>query len=399
MLLIVAFALLAPVPARPLVRLVAWPAARLPGATGVLVRENAAAGVRRTAALAAPVLITVALGGSLPGATATIDAARAVELRERTSADLVVLAGGAGLDRDAVGRLRTLPGAVVSPTAASAVHVLKEGTALIRSDARVVEPDAFAATVRPPLAAGRLADLDDDAIVVNEEWEEHAVGRTVDVWLGDGTRRSLRIAAVLRTGTGDDGVLVTPRNAPGARVDRVDVAVEGGADRAAVAGGLRDTLAGTGAEVLTREAWLRAESPRPDGTTRLGFALVLGIALVYTGIALANVLVTAASDRVRDPAVLRLTGATGPQVLWWAAAEALTVVAVGAVLGALVAGLNLLGLWAAPGLSGVWAPVVVPWDVLGVSVGACAVLAVLAATVPAALALRRRPVESAGLRE
>ncbi|MEU3248323.1 ABC transporter permease, partial [Streptomyces sp. NPDC006875] len=56
MLLITAVALLAPVVVRPLVRLVAWLPARLPGAVGMLMRENAAAGVRRTAAVAAPVL-------------------------------------------------------------------------------------------------------------------------------------------------------------------------------------------------------------------------------------------------------------------------------------------------------------------------------------------------------
>ncbi|NED82016.1 ABC transporter permease, partial [Streptomyces sp. SID11233] len=55
MLLITAVALLAPVLVRPLTRLIAWLPAQLPGATGMLVRENAAAGVRRTAAIAAPV--------------------------------------------------------------------------------------------------------------------------------------------------------------------------------------------------------------------------------------------------------------------------------------------------------------------------------------------------------
>lgn len=64
MLLIVGFALYAPVLVPPLVRLVTWLPARLPGATGLLARANAATGVRRTAAVAAPVLITVALAAS-----------------------------------------------------------------------------------------------------------------------------------------------------------------------------------------------------------------------------------------------------------------------------------------------------------------------------------------------
>lgn len=93
MLLITAVALLAPVLVRPLARLIAWLPARLPGACGMLVRENAAAGVRRTAAVAAPVLVTAALAGSLLGATATLDEARATEVREQTVASCPVSAG------------------------------------------------------------------------------------------------------------------------------------------------------------------------------------------------------------------------------------------------------------------------------------------------------------------
>ncbi|MCZ9342174.1 ABC transporter permease, partial [Streptomyces sp. TRM76130] len=92
MLLTTAVALLSPMLVRPLVRLVAWLPSRLPGAGGLLVRENAAAGVRRAASVAAPVLLTVALTGSLLGATATLDAAEAAEARARTAADLVVTA-------------------------------------------------------------------------------------------------------------------------------------------------------------------------------------------------------------------------------------------------------------------------------------------------------------------
>ncbi|GAA2944782.1 hypothetical protein GCM10011428_74600 [Streptomyces violaceus] len=89
MLLIVAMALLAPLLVRPLTRLLTWLPARLPGAVGMLARENAAAGVRRTAAVAAPVIITVALACSLMGTTATINEAKAAEARTQMRADYV----------------------------------------------------------------------------------------------------------------------------------------------------------------------------------------------------------------------------------------------------------------------------------------------------------------------
>ncbi|MEV0175738.1 FtsX-like permease family protein [Streptomyces sp. NPDC050803] len=399
MLLITAIALLSPVLVRPLTRLIAWLPARLPGAGGMLVRENAAAGVRRTAAVAAPVLVTVALAGSLLGATATLNEARAAETREQTAADFVVSPAGDAFGAATVERLRKVPGAQVSATSSSAVYVLEEGVALIRSDARAADAKALADTVRLPVTAGRVTDLDDDSIIVNEEWEQHTVGEKVSVWLGDGTRRSLRIAAVMSVGTGDNGVYVTPANAPRAPVDRVDVRVADGADASAVAAALRTAVTADGGQVHTKDEWVQASYPATDGTTRLGFLLVLGIALLYTGISLANTLVMATSDRVRDLAVLRLAGATTWQVLRLVAAEALVVVVVGGVLGLLVAALNLFGMWSALGLLSVWTPIAIPWTAIGSTVGACAVLAVISAVAPAGLLLRRRGVAVAVVRE
>ncbi|MET9084032.1 ABC transporter permease [Streptomyces sp. NPDC004237] len=393
MLLITGVALLAPVVVRPLTRLLTWAPARLPGAGGLLVREHAAAAVRHTAAAAAPVLVTVALTGSLLGTTATLNAARAAEVRDRTAADFVVTPpGGDGFDAETVRALRAVPGAEVSASAGSAVYVLEDGVALIRSGARAADPAALAATARLPLAAGRTADLDDGSIIVNEEWARHTVGERVRVWLGDGTERTLRIAAVLRTGTGDNGVYVTPANAAGAAgaaVDRVDVALRDGADPAAVAAGLRAALGERGGRVRTADRWIAAVSPGTDRTTRLGFLLVLGIALLYTGISLVNTVVMATADRTRELALLRLAGATRGQALRLVGAEALTVVAVGALLGLLVAGLDLAGIAAALRLQSAPAPVRLPWPALGAAVTACALLAVTAAVVPAARTLRR----------
>ncbi|MFD7536888.1 FtsX-like permease family protein [Streptomyces sp. NPDC059819] len=397
MLLITAVALLAPVLVRPLTRLIAWLPAQLPGAEGMLVRENAATGVRRTAAVAAPVLVTVALAGSLLGATATLNEAKATEARDQTAADFVVTpAGNAGFDEATLQRLRAVSGAEVSASSSSAVYVLEDGLALIRSDARAVEPEPLGATARLPLTAGKVGDLDDDSIIVNEEWEKHTVGERVDVWLGDGTRKSLKIAAVMTIGTGNNGVYVTPRNAPSAFVDRVDVRVADGADAGTVAAGLRQAVRASGGEVLTRDAWVRATYPETNRTTRMGFLMLLGIALLYTGISLANTMIMATSDRVRELAVLRLVGATRWQVLRLVCAEALMVVVVGGLLGALVAGLNLVGMWSALGLLSVWTSIEIPWATLAAALGACAVLAMISAAAPACLSLRRRAAELAG---
>ncbi|MFF8015682.1 FtsX-like permease family protein [Streptomyces sp. NPDC007929] len=396
MLLITAAALLAPLVLRPLTRLLSC----FPSAVGMLVRANTTTGVRRTAALAAPVLVTVALAGSLLGATATLNHAATSETSERTTAALVVTpAAGTTFDTATLHRLAAVPGTRISPTSSTAVHVLEDGVALIRSDARAATPAGLAATTRLPLTAGKLSDLDDDSIVVNEEWQRHRVGDRVKVWLGDGTPRTLRVAAVMRTGTGGNGVYVTPRNAPGAGTDRVDVALTAGTDPGPAATDLRAALGTTGGQVLTREEWIRATHPETSRTTRLGLLLVLGIALLYTGISVANTTVMAAADRVRDLAVLRLTGAGRWQVLRLTAAEALTAVTAGALLGLLVTVVNLAGMWGALTLLSVRPTLTLPWQALGTTTLACALLALTCATIPAARTLRRRPADLAGIRE
>ncbi|WP_043198451.1 FtsX-like permease family protein, partial [Streptomyces sp. NRRL WC-3725] len=110
---------------------------------------------------------------------------------------------------------------------------------------------------------------------------------------------------------------------------------------------------GTGIRVLTGAEWAAAAAPGTSDSTRAGLWLILSMALLCTGIALANTLVTATTDRVRDLAVLRLTGASVPQVLRLVTAEAVAVVTVGAVIGAGVAAVNLAGVWGALALLGV----------------------------------------------
>jgi len=360
MVLITAVAALAPVLVRPVVRLV-----RLPGATGLLIRENAAASVRRTAAVAAPVLVTVALAGSLLGSAGTVSAAKAAEVRERTAAQSIVT--GEEL------RPVRVPGATVSGTGATAVFVREEGSALIRVDARAVtEVRSFAAVTRLPVVAGDIRDLDDGSIVVNEEWEQHEVGARVRVWLGDGRPVSLRIAAVLAEGTGDNGAYVTAANAGGAAVDRLEVRFAKDTDRAAAVRALH----ATGGTVRPAAEWLADTSPRTKSQTRLGFLVVLGIALVYAAIALAGTLAMATAARRTELRSLRLTGATRAQTTRALAGEALLAVAVGALLGLAVTAVNLAG--TATALGRLAAPVVVdmPWTVLGICVGGCAAVAV-----------------------
>ncbi|MFD6415875.1 FtsX-like permease family protein [Streptomyces sp. NPDC060194] len=359
MLLITGAALLTPLLVRPLTRLL-----RLPGAVGTLVRENTAAAVRRTSAVAAPVLVTVALAGSMLGTADSVADAKAAEARQQLAPSHLVVTGDDLRPVD-------VPGAVLSPSASTVVLTREEGTALVRTEARAVtSPAALAATRALPVVAGDVRDLDDSSIVVNEEWQRHTVGDHVDVWLGDGRPVRLRIAAVLALGTGDNGAYVTRANVPTAAVDRIDVRVgDASSTRAAAA------LAATGGKVRTVPDLLADTRPASAPHTRLGFWLVLGIALLYTVISLANTLVMAESVRGPELRALRLAGATRSQIRRVLAGEALLSVTLGATLGLAVTAANLGTL--ALALRAITAPAVVgvPWGAVAVAAGVCGVVA------------------------
>ncbi|MFI0895044.1 FtsX-like permease family protein [Streptomyces sp. NPDC020983] len=373
MLLVAAAAALSPALVRPLLRLL--------GAHGRLVRAQAAAAAQRTAAVAAPVVAMVALAGALPGAVATVNAAKSAEIARATTADLVLTAPG-GLDPAELARVRTASGVrTASAETPAPVTTLEDGVALVRAQGWAVDPATLPETVRLPVVAGSLAGLDDGSIVVNTEWQRHTVGATVTVWRADGSPRRLRIAAVLAEGTGDNGVYVTPRNAPpGAAPTVVRIRLAPGASPATVTAALRH--AAPGADVRTGPAWARATAPHATAATRLGLALTLGIALLYAVLALATAQAVSTAARAHELTLLRRSGATRLQLLRLTAAESLLPVAVGATLGVLTAALHLAVLHAALARLSAPGPLAVPWPELALATGTCAAAAAAAAVIP-----------------
>ncbi|MFI5906052.1 FtsX-like permease family protein [Dactylosporangium sp. NPDC051541] len=161
MLLVAAAGLLAPA----LVRL--FSAVRLPGTAGLLASTSAAASTRRTAAIAAPVLVIVGLAASLLTASALTDTAKA---------------------------------ALNQPQGPkTTVYTLEGDTALIR---------------RP---AAAVTWVPDDAIMVTPDLGL-PVGSTAHVWLADGSPAALRVIGELPLGSPSD-VLVGAGNAFSASAD------------------------------------------------------------------------------------------------------------------------------------------------------------------------------------
>ncbi|MFI7704172.1 FtsX-like permease family protein [Nonomuraea sp. NPDC049480] len=383
MLLIAAVGLLAPIFVRPVTNLLATPLGRLRGAGGLVVPAGAVASARRTAATAAPVLVTVALAATLLGAAAMTDATKAAMRTTPVRADYLVLPSGtAGLDRQLVERLRAVPGADVTPVISTSLYTLEGGgTQLIKRPAEAVHPATLTAALSVPVTAGTLTELRDDTIAVASTWEL-SLGQRVKLWRADGSQATFEVVALLGADSAADSY-VTQAHAFSALPSAAYVKLRPGASATEVQKALEQAAKGHNARAVTRAAWVASATERPASASRLGLLAVLGIMLSYTVIALVNTLLMAASDRAPERGALRLLGATKPQILRYVMAEALLVVAVGVVLAAVATALGLLGLYAA--LAQLAGPVDMdlPWQpVIGV-IGLCFVLAVVAAVLPA----------------
>lgn len=284
--------------------------------------------------------------------------------------------------------MRQIPGVRTLVTYPTSVYDVEKGEALIKRGAHALAGDGAPELLALPVLDGSLDGLRDDTIVVDQEWGRR-VGESVRIWLADGTSVSLRVAAVIRDGAGGNGAYLTGRYAGAALADRVQVRLSPGADRATAEAALRRATTGLGATLTTPGQWSTAAAARRSHASTVGLRVVLGITLLYAGLAIAGTMLMAARDRVHELALLRLAGATVGQILRIVAAEATLVVALGVALAVGATGLVLGGLWLALLRLVGPAAVVLPWQLVTAVTAACVLVALLTSVLPAVLALRR----------
>jgi putative ABC transport system permease protein len=399
MFLIIALAMFAPLLIPPLVSLLTAPFARVVGPVGLLAGHGARTAVRRTAATAAPILVTVGIAGSTLAGFAILASATDSAARARILAEAAVVPGAApGVADATVQALRAVPGVTAAvPVADTPVWVRDDDEPEDWHGRYVPGPD-LAAVLRVPVVAGDLADLTgtDTVAVPAGRW---VLGETAELWLGDSTPVRLRVVAVLDEQIDLAETVLLPWALRDGHAQPLASAVFLRFDPAMPTADLA-AAATTGGGTLVRTGdFLSAAATDRDRTNRFGAIAVLGMALLYTGIAIANTLVMATRDRARELATLRLSGTTPGQVLRMVAVEAVLVTGVGALLAAIVTGITVVATYrgladAAPAVD-----LAVPWRQLGAIVACCLVTAVVSSVVPAALLVRRRAVDLAGVRE
>ncbi|MFD1934868.1 ABC transporter permease [Nonomuraea mangrovi] len=373
--LIVALALLSPLTIRPLTRVL------VPG--GLLVRANTLASVRRAAAVTAPVLLTVGLMSSLWGTAEAANAAgsRAARHEYGSATSVVLPAGTPGLNREVTDKLAGLDALTVASTT---IYAVPEAGILYGPSPEPIPFDARAVNradlLDLPVLSGRPADLDDSSIVVDETLGRD-VGDKVRVLLADGRPVTLRVVAVTELGVAGGGALVTTRHA-GSSLPTA----------AYVRGNLpADLLHDLPVTVLPLSQWSAASDAYRAGQVRLALLVVGGVAVLYTGVAVANMLVMSTRRRSRELALLRAAGATPGQVLRMVAAEAALVVTVGALLAGIVTLVTSGGLWMALNRVAEGTPWSFPVAPFLAATAACLLVALLSAVLPAAAGARSLP--------
>ncbi|MEU7867619.1 ABC transporter permease [Dactylosporangium sp. NPDC049140] len=343
----------------------AWLAGRLlPGVTAALARDGARTAVRRTASTVAPILVTAGIAATTLSATATIWQAQADAGAARLTATGVL-----------VNPVRVPDGGV--PVARSVVYINQDDYAE-PFDALFAGP-GLARVMRVSAEPADGTVVVGHALAASMRWR---AGDTADFWLDDSTPVHLRVAGVLDPSVDlDDAVLLPWSLGPGH------------ADAVYLSGPSADPGRLTPAQYFTG---LETEQRRMND---LALLTVLGMALLYTTIAIANTLVMATADRSRDLAVLRLAGTTPRQILGMVGVEALLATAAGLALAWALAGGVLLAMVPHLSAGGAKVALVVPWTpVLGVA-AVCGVVAVIAAVAPAAVALRTPAARMAAVRE
>ncbi|MCL2091872.1 MAG: ABC transporter permease [Micrococcales bacterium] len=399
--LVTGFAMLSPVLVGPVVRVLTVPLDRLPGATALLARASTLAAVRRTASTAAPILLAVGLvGGILAGFQTFTRTAQTAAASRVTASTVVVPDGTAGIADVTVAELAQVPGVRAAvPVAGTTVYVKTEASSAADWNGRYVVGPAAATVLDLPVVDGDVADLvGTDTVAVSRGNGE--VGQTVSLWLADSALVDLRVVAVLDDQIDTIDTVLLPWDLRGGHTaaplaDEVYLDLAPDADRGRVAA----VAAAGGGQVVTTDDHLSFQSAAENRWGILIVVAMLGMALLYTVIALANTLIMATGNRAGELATMRLSGATSRQVVGVVGLEALLVAGVGIGLGGGVTVMTLAGLLPALAASAPQVTVVVPWPYLGGTVVVCLVVAVLSSVVPAALLARRRPVDLAGVRE
>jgi putative ABC transport system permease protein len=386
-------AMVAPSIARPLVRALGWPAARLGSAAGTLARSNAARNPARTASTAAALMIGLALVTAVAVLGQGLKQSTVGAVRDEFRGDYVLTAQNA-----------------FSPTSiAPAAALRRAGVATVVADERSDQGRAFGRTIRvagldPGLSRlfrlkwkdgtdASMATLGGRGAIVDSGFARtHHLGVGSPISLQTPAGRIIRLmvdavyeppeagnplGTVSISSRAFDSLYQNPQNIFSL------IAARGGVTPGNTAALNRVLAAFPDAKLQTERQFIDSQEATIDNELNLVYVL-LALSIVISLFGIVNTLVLTVFERTRELGMLRAVGLTRRQTRRMIRQEAVITALLGATLG-IVVGIGLAALFdrALHDL-----PFAVPWGTIVVFALAAVLVGVLAAIFPARRASR-----------
>ncbi|MCE0536480.1 FtsX-like permease family protein [Kineosporia rhizophila] len=326
-----------------------------------LARDHVRTAVRTPVAIAAPILAISAVAGSLIVTLSfTADWTTALDGEQLNTPYVVENAAG----EDISARLDGLP--LVDPRV---TVVLPVGLEREPEPIDVIDPETTAAARSLPVLKGSLKRVD-KAVVVTDGWSADA-----GIGLGDRLLGG-RVVAVVQEAPGLYSDVMIGKDLVPPRQRDVEPTVwfvdPGDHDLSA-------ELSGTGARVLTSDAYLAELDAEVRANNNLALWVLLGPAGLYAAIAIVNSVLMGASQRRAQTRLAGLLGATRAQlrrmVIWEAGLIGSAALLAGATI-TVVVGWTIRSATAADVAQ---QPFTVPWVALSAVLATCAGLTLVAA--------------------
>ncbi|WP_433294871.1 FtsX-like permease family protein [Actinoplanes sp. CA-030573] len=399
---------------------------------GVLARANLWDARRRSASVAAPLIVLVALVVGTAGAGATFTASGVDELRRQTHADFVVTSPGPFVSPGAASPGAASPGAAspgaASPGAASVgaggspgagvagaiasipgvASVSTESSVPVTftighgedaetdtGSALVVSPDAYAAVHS---AGSSLAALRGRAVAAGPGGDVPRHG-TIRLAVPEADLGPVPVVASVPPAMSGGADLLLPAGLVPASVlaaapTHSFVTLDRGADPASV----RAALSRVGA-VSAVDEWLRSDAADRQSTSDKIMLVIMGLGGLYALIGVVNSVVIGAAARRREFAEARITGLTRGQVIRSALVESTAVTVAALLLGALAAAGSLVAAMAATSAITGHGTVVMPWPLIGAVCAVALTVTAVTSLITSWSATRPAPIALLAARE
>ncbi|MDY7086626.1 MAG: FtsX-like permease family protein [Actinomycetota bacterium] len=400
-LLAIGFALLAPVLTKVTTFAVQWPVRALGGVTGQLAVLNARGRRGRLAAAMGPVILLTAVSTGMLYLQATNDEADRRSFADNLIADAVVTTQDR-FDAGLLERISDLPsvagaseyidsvGFIESPKDRSPAN---EGWTL-----QGVTAAGAAATTPVKVIAGRISDLHDETIAIEDQHANKLgvdIGDTIKLRMGDNTPLDLRVAALF-SAPDDYNTLLLPADTLAAHTTeghttRILVTSDGNTPEQLVAELTEVTSAEAGLAVTSRDA-LFTEFDEQKKTASFAIYIMVLMIAGYAAITVINTLVSSTAARRREFGLQRLAGSTRGQVMRMVGLEG-AILAVGGIALGTAAVTGILVPVSLKRLDSAL-PAGSPWIYLSTATFA-ALLTLGAMLLPAWQVTRNRPAEAA----